>query len=337
MPDASGALQAISDILSELNNTQNSERTLHNIIHRLVHTLNIKTCAVVELNPETEFLEIRKSHNLSYRFCKSYRKVIDNPLLSALIWQGESISIPDSKYALRVVEHLRLEHEFVSAYVTPLSSKQQPLGFLYVDSEELNYFTAERKEIVNIFAKTISACLFLDRLNTELKTLNIADEETGIMRFEHCLPYLKENFHRSMRMNESYSFLILDIEKYSNLLAMYGLDTVKTVLQEAAGRVKLQLRKYDTICRFGADEFLVSLPAVKREDALKVAQKITQTFGDSPFSKQQLDIRVAIGIATFPDNAQSFNGLLTAVKNALYEAKRKDSQPKISTTETKYE
>lgn len=337
MSEEQKILGAISKALDEINSVQNCERRLHNLIQILIKTLSVKTCAVVELNPETEFLEIRKSHNLSYRFCKSYRKAIDSPLLSALIWQGETISIPDSKYALRVVEHLRMEHEFVSALVIPLTAQQQPLGFLYVDSDTLNYFTEQHKEIAEIFAKMISACLFWDRLSNELKKTNIEDKETGTRRFDSCLPFLKENFHRSMRMNESYSFLLLDIEKYGALLATYGLETGQTILREVVSRIRLQLRKYDTICRFGADEFLISLPAVNRDDALKVAEKILKTFAESTFSKQKLHVGAFIGVATFPDNASSFDGLLKAVKNALQEAKRKDQYPQIATIDTMYE
>ena len=330
-------LDAIQKILAELNSSKNCERILHNIIAQLVKTLDIKTCAIVELNPETEFLEIRKSHNLSYNFCKNYRKAIDSPLLNALIWQGEPISIPDSKYALRVVQHLRMEHEFVSAYVTPLVSQQQPLGFLYVDSDALNYFNQEHKQVVDVFAEVISICLFWDRLNHKLKKMRVEDEETGTMRFEHYLPYLKENFHRSLRMNEPYSILLLDIEKFGNLMTMYGLKTVQGILKEVVEEIKVQLRKYDGICRFGADEFLISLPAVSRADAFKVAEKIVKLFDETKFSAQKLNVGVFIGVASFPENAKSFNGLLMAVKNALQEAKRKDQHPKIATIETLYD
>ncbi len=334
---ANDPMMTIDEILGQLNSTQNCERILHNIIRSLVKTLEIKTCAIVELNPQTEFLEIRKSHNLSYRFCKNYRLAIETPLLSALLWQGEAISIPDRNYALRVVEHLGMEHEFISAYVTPLISQQQPLGFLYVDADVLNYFNNERKRLVDIFAKVTAACLFWDRLGKKLGKLRMEDEESGTMRFEYCLPILKDHFHRSMRMNEAYSFLLLDIEKYGTLLATYGLETAQTVLREVVVQIKMQLRKYDVICRFGADELLISLPAVARENAVKVAEKILGVIEEQHFTAQNLSIAAFIGVASFPQNAQSFDGLLTAVKNALQEAKRKDHAPKIAVIETMYD
>ncbi len=330
-------LQAVDAAVRELNSTQNCDRLLHNMIQHLVKALAVKTCAVVELNAETEFLEIRKSHNLSYRFCKNYRQAIDTPLLRALLWQGEAISIPDRNYALRVVEHLHMEHDFVSAYVTPLISQQQPLGFLYVDADQLNYFDEERKQIIDIFAGVIAACLFWDRLAKKLGKLRMEDEESGTMRFEYCLPILKDHFHRSMRMNEPYSLLLVDVEKYGALITTYGLQTAQAVLREIVDTIKTQLRKYDTVCRFGGDEFLISLPAVQREDALKVAGKIEQALKGKRFSPQQLAVGIFVGVASFPQNAKSFDGLLLAVKNALQEAKRKDQAPKIAVVETVYE
>ncbi len=337
MPEHQALLKSISSILDELNSARNCERILHNILDQLVKSLNCKTCAIVELNPITEFLEIRNFYNLSWNFCKNYRKTMDTPLLRELIWNGVPINIPDKQYASRVIEQLRMKHDFKSAYAINLIAYQQPLGFLYVDSDEINYFTEERQQIVDIFAKVISTCLYLERLTGKLKRLDRIDEDSGALRFDYYLSFLKENFHRSSRMNEPYSFLLIDIEKYGSIMTLYGLDVTRSLLREMVGKIKEQLRRYDEICRFGADEFLISLPATGRDDAVEVAKKICDLFTKNTFTSRKIRVNVFVGVVSYPQNSTSLNGLLIAAKNALQAAKRMSQKPRVATVTTVYE
>ncbi|APF19061.1 sensor domain-containing diguanylate cyclase [Caldithrix abyssi] len=330
-------LQAIEKSMAEINSAKNYERILHNILNQLVRILDLNAAAIVELNPDTELLEIRNSYNLSWNFCKNYRRSIDSSLLRELIWNNQDINIPERKHALKVVEQLRLEHEFVSGFATSLNAFQQPLGFLFVDSNVLNFFSDETQSIVRIFAGMISTAIYLERISQKLKKMERVDEESGALRFESYLPFLKENFHRSTRMNEPYSLLLLDVEKYSHIITQYGVKVAQSLLKEMVQKIKIQLRKYDEICRFGADEFLISLPATDVKNALQAAKKLIKIVQETEFTEKKLRVGVFIGIATFPENANSLNGLLIAVKNALMLAKRMSGTMNVSTISTKFD
>ncbi len=330
-------LQAIESSLAEIKTAKNFERILHNILANLVKAFNLNVAAIVELNSQTEQLEIRNFYNLSWNFCKNYRRSIDSDLLRELIWNNLDINIPDKKYAQTIVEQLRMEHEFVSAFATGLNAFQQPLGFLYVDSTQMNFFTEEVQSVVRIFASLISTVLYLERLAQKLKKMDRIDPESGALRFEYYLPFLKENFHRSSRMNEPYSLLLLDLEKYGSIITHYGVEVAQSLLKELVQKIQTQLRKYDEICRFGADEFLISLPATTAQNAQEVARKIETIVREADFTEKKLKIGLFIGVATFPENANSLNGLLIAVKNALMAAKRLSGEPRIATISTKFE
>ncbi len=328
---------AVDAILEELISAKNSERILHNVLDQLVKLLNCNAAAIVEVNPETEFLEIRNFFNLSWNFCKQYRKTIDSAILRELIWKGEDINIPDRNYAAKVVEQLGMEHSFTSAFVTHLHAFQQPLGFLYVDSQTINYFTSEKQTLVKIFAKVIATTLYIEHLSTKLKRLNRIDEDSGALRFEYYLPFLKENFHRSSRLGETYTLILLDVEKFGSILTLYGMDVTTGLLKEIVSKIKEQLRKYDEICRFGADEFLISLPSTNMKNGLEVANKIYRIFQENTFTEKKIKIDVFLGVVNYPQNALSLNGLLVAAKNALQAAKRMDKKPRIATISTKFD
>lgn len=330
-------LNDLISIMDEINALHNAEHTLHRVVEQLVKDLNCKTCAIVQINLDTELLEIRNSQNISWTFSKNYRKQIATPIIAELIWKGQPIHISDKRYAATFADELKMEQDFNSAYAVQLIANHQPLGFLYVDSDEYNHFPTERQLIVNLYARVISLCIFLERLTAQLKKLDWQDTDSGAVRFEHYFPILQELFERSHRLKENFSVFILDIEKYSSLIKSYGVEVTTALLKDLVTLINKNLRQYDGISRFGADEFLVALPGTKKNEALEVARKIENLITKSEFTNHKLKVDVFIGVANYPDDSESINGLITAAKNALFNAKRRKNLSHIATVDEKFE
>ncbi|MGD9900760.1 MAG: GGDEF domain-containing protein, partial [Calditrichaceae bacterium] len=83
-------------------------------------------------------------------------------------------------------------------------------------------------------------------------------------------------------------------------------------------------RQYDGLCRFGADEFLITLPGTTMSSAIDAAKKIQNVVKETEFTQNKLKVRFFTGVANFPENCSGISGLLTAAKNALLEAKREN-------------
>lgn len=325
----SNCLVDLLPIMDELNALQSSERTQHRIVEQLVKDLDSKTCAILEINQETELLEIKNFHNLSWEYCKNFHKPIDGNVLTELIWKGTPIYIPNRNAAASFEDQVKLEHEFNSAYLVQLIANQKPLGLLYIDSDKEDHFQSEQKLMAQLYAKIISTNLFLNGVNQKLDHLEKEDSESTAVRYEHYYPRLKEMFYRSQRLNETFSIIILDIRKFTSVVKTYGMDTVNELLKELVTLLGKNLRQYDGLCRFGSDEFLVTLPGVQVSDAEKVANKILGSVAKTKFTHQDLDIGLSLGIANYPANSQNLDGLITAVRSALYESKRVETSSKI--------
>jgi diguanylate cyclase len=329
--------KGVLPIMDELVSLQSPERIMHNIVEEMVKNLKCKTCAIVQINPVTDILEIRNFHNLSWQFCKDYRKQIISPVLRNLIWQNQPVYIKNSGESPDITEELKLENDFVSCFAVHLSANHQPLGFLYLDSDEKDYFHEKMQYMINLYARIISMCIFTERLTEKLKRLQSEDSESGAMRYEQYYPRLQELFHRSYRLHESLSLILLDIARYSTIIQTYGLDVAKNLLREFVQLMNENLRPYDTITRFGADKFLIVLQGTDYDVAYKVTQRIRNLIDMTEFSEQKLKLTVSVGISNYPENSATLDGLLNAAKYALLESKRHEEKGNIATTDRKFE
>ncbi|MBN2424970.1 MAG: sensor domain-containing diguanylate cyclase [Calditrichaceae bacterium] len=324
-------------VLDDMNRIKSSERTLHNIVNMLTTDLNCKTCAVIQINPDTDLLEIRNSKNLSWMFCKNFHRRIEGPMLLELILKGREVYIPDKKFASSYALEFQLENDFVSSYCLQLIANQKPLGLLYVDSDKVDAFPPESRLMLQLYAKLISMVLFVESITKRLEKLDASDEETGALRFEHFYPKLSDMFERSKRLEEKMTVILVDVEKYAKIVKIHGINAAIEILKDMVSLIQRSLRKYDGICRYGADEFLIALPGTSVEQASKAAGKIYKLMENKKYTKNDLVINTYAGMANYPDNADTLDGLLTAVRTALFVAKRRGSINKVTVIPDKFE
>jgi diguanylate cyclase (GGDEF)-like protein/PAS domain S-box-containing protein len=125
------------------------------------------------------------------------------------------------------------------------------------------------------------------------------------------------------RGRRKFAVMMFDIDHFKNVNDNLGHHTGDLLLQNVAYRIRSNLRKGDTLARFGGDEFIVLLPEVTRdEEAEIIARKILRAF-KKPFSCADHDVFVttSIGIALYPSDGQDMETLIRHSDRALYCAK----------------
>ena len=86
-----------------------------------------------------------------------------------------------------------------------------------------------------------------------------------------------------------------------------------------------EIRKSDTVARFGGDEFVVLLTGLlDRDDAAIVAEKILMQLAEPvQLSVCQAKVGASIGIAMYPDDGSEPQSLLKVADGLMYVAKQK--------------
>lgn len=103
------------------------------------------------------------------------------------------------------------------------------------------------------------------------------------------------------------------------------------MLKETAERLKVCLRKSDTIARPGRDEFIILLPEIALAgDTIIVIEKLTDIL-EKPFliEGHEIFINARIGISLYPDDGLDADAMLTHSYTAMNAAKEEGSNYKF--------
>lgn len=131
------------------------------------------------------------------------------------------------------------------------------------------------------------------------------------------------------RSNGKIGICYLDINKFKLINDSLGHQIGDRALIEIAARLKMALRAEDTAARIHGDEFVILLPELEDNHALRqVAVKILAIF-DRPFAiaEPALLIGGSIGSALYPDDADDLEALLRISDERMYTHKQQVDRP----------
>ncbi len=152
------------------------------------------------------------------------------------------------------------------------------------------------------------------------------DALTGLLNRGAILETLRKEMARSTRMGNPASIIIADIDHFKKINDQYGHLTGDFVLREAANRLKNEVRIYDSVGRYGGEEFLMVIPGCGLKEASKLAERIRRKFAEALTEVREGAFRLTMsfGVATaYPLWNHSEDDLIRLADEALYRAKEK--------------
>ncbi len=105
----------------------------------------------------------------------------------------------------------------------------------------------------------------------------------------------------------------------------YGHPAGDAALQEAARRMRLALRPYDRMGRYGGEEFLIVAAGCDSNQTMALAERIRSAMSVEPVKNQsdEIHVTVSLGIAIHGGQVGAdATALIAAADKALYRAKK---------------
>ncbi len=156
-----------------------------------------------------------------------------------------------------------------------------------------------------------------------IRRLAYWDALTGLPNRAQLLDRVAEALERAGRDGEPCAVLMLDLDRFKLVNDALGHGFGDRMLQAVAQRLGAGvLRDGDVAARLSSDEFAVLLPGSGAETARAVALRLRKDLQQPlAIGDQAVDVSVGIGLAVYPDDAQTAEQLLGRAEIAMYAAK----------------
>lgn len=161
----------------------------------------------------------------------------------------------------------------------------------------------------------------LKKMIEKLEQLSTLDPLTGLNNRRYFAHIFHDECARSQRRRESMTLLFLDLDHFKRVNDDHGHHFGDLALQATARCLKKHCRPYDTIVRWGGEEFVVLLRATDEQAALHFAERIRLEVQKGFEPALPFSLTISIGLAQYQEN-DSLEALTDRADKALYHAKQ---------------
>ncbi|MEQ8289962.1 MAG: EAL domain-containing protein [Gammaproteobacteria bacterium] len=214
--------------------------------------------------------------------------------------------------------------------LTPIRSHENLLGVIMIGLPDEMVDISYYKDNVPPLADR--AAVALSNANWEKKLFEQAhyDELTGLPNRFLFKDRFEQAMERAKRSDMQTSILFLDLDRFKSVNDLLGHDIGDMLLQEVGNRFLQCVRAYDSVARFGGDEFVIILSDVApehiHEQSALMAERIIQSLkAPIVIDEREFFVSPSIGIAIYPQDGRNYDEMLKQADMAMYQAKKESS------------
>ena len=248
----------------------------------------------------------------------------DAPRLAVLDWMMPGLE------GVQVCQKIREHKDRPYTYILLLSARTQKEDLLRgLESGADDYLTKpfdaqELRARLHVGQRILQLQDGLMVAGAELLFRATHDSLTGISNRGVILDVLRRERSRQVRGNGSFGIVLLDVDHFKRVNDTYGHLCGDAVLQEVVRRITSTVRAYDTVGRYGGEEFLVVAPSSDASNVLGLAERIRRAVEAHPISTAAGEISITVSLgAAVSSGAAPVNPevMLSTADEALYRAK----------------
>ena len=184
------------------------------------------------------------------------------------------------------------------------------------DLQELKARLRSGKRILELQEHLVTA-------REQLRIQATHDSLTGLFNRMAILEALDREITRSNRENKPVAVIMADLDHFKDINDTHGHQAGDAVLQETARRILASLRAYDSVGRYGGEEFLVVIPGSGLDAAAELAERLRQGVSAQAVCVDgaMISTTLSLGLAVSTGEINRPEQLLQQADEALYAAK----------------
>ena len=241
----------------------------------------------------------------------------DAPKLALLNWMLPGMDGPD------ICRKIRKHQEGTSTYIIMFTASRNTSDLVGALNAGADDFVTKSFDVRELEVR-LRAGKRIVELEEALWTLATRDSLTKLWNRSAILDVLDSEISRASRSGADIGLVIADIDHFKKINDTCGHKAGDSALVQVAKRLADNLRKYDTVGRYGGEEFLIVVPEPAANTTEAVAERLRQTIAAEPFEieGQTIPITMSFGAVTTSSKQHvSADSLIKNADKALYRAK----------------
>lgn len=246
-------------------------------------------------------------------------------LTSQILNRQEPLVVSDIDVEGMLVNQRVRDEGIKSLVACPLKLEDKLVGILYVDDHAQREFKEREIIALKLLANQATIVLLKAQAFKQTMELAITDGLTKVFNHRYFQEQLGREIKRAKRYRHPLSLIMLDIDYFKKYNDYYGHPKGDSVLRKIAQVLRSTIRETDIVARYGGEEFAIVLPETGKSEVGEVARKILEAIEKEDFCGEEIlpdgKFTLSCGIAVFPHDATTREGLIDQADRALYEAK----------------
>ena len=246
----------------------------------------------------------------------------DPPSIAILDWMMPGMD------GIGICSLVRRQKQDSYVYIILITSKNQKRDMITGLDAQADDYLAKPFDMRELRARLQSGRRIVD-LQTELASRHqelshqaTHDSLTGIWNRSAILDIVAQEVERARSHKKPVCLALADVDNFKLVNDTFGHEAGDAVLIEVVHRMQSALRHYDTIGRYGGEEFIVVMPDINQLRALAVAERLRKRVAENPYEvlKEKVMVTLSVGLAA-DTGAVDIGILLRSADKALYRAK----------------
>lgn len=277
---------------------------------KLVSVMPLDACALFRLEPTSGLFMC--SHAVG-----SHQDAIRSVTASTV--EGLGAALPASAPSV-----LGAPSRLQSSSVAPLVTDAGTIGALAVYHVDRNVYTTDDRRLLARVATHAANVIASALVFEQTQEQSLTDVLTGLPNRRYLDSHLAQEIGRVRRHGGRLSILVLDMDGFKQINDEFGHQAGDGALREVSQVLRASLRVYDVCARFAGDEFVLVLgdcdPA-QAERRRADLQRAIAAIRIEPVPGRIVSLSVSVGAATFPDDADTVEGVLSVADRRMYRDK----------------
>ncbi len=310
------------------NSSLHLDEVLSNLCKMVGQTLSIDRFVIYLRKPGDEVFTVRGTHGIDREMGElNHRGLEQGEILQTVYREQRSIYIRDLTKDVRsrfLNERFDLSGSLLAM---PVVAAREVIGVMFFNRPVVNAFHIDELSLLQVISNIGAIAIRNASLYEITEELSVQDALTGIMNRRALDQQLENEWERSQRFDTPLSVIMIDVDHFKQFNDDHGHSVGDLVLKATANAMVEELRKVDSLGRYGGEEFLAILPRTELNQALAVADKLRSRVSSHGHPRPNgkgapLHITLSAGVACSIQGTSSYTTLLDMADYALLEAKQ---------------